>query len=234
MQQLTDSGAAGRGRRGGRIPLESSGPAEQNEPRTNITRRPLLPNRRHRRQRVTAPRPRTVLLLLNNRVHHRVGRRQAGPSDYRRLRLRASLRRMRCGSRRREQGIQGGRAVVIGVGRIVIRFRRHRRVHVHRRQRSVASSSSSSSSEIAGESQLQEWDSSGAFWVQRPAVDITESSPPLRPAADVSDRADFGLIPPLSPLIRTEFANTKQIQNSKFDGRIKLGKRRKSERAEDR
>lgn len=138
---LTDPGATSRrGRRGG-VALERGGAAKEYEPRANVPRRALLPDGRHRRERVSAPAPRPVLLLIHRRVHHRVPRRRPWSRHRARGRGRGGRGRpgLRRGSRRGCRGsltpgprpsAAAAAAPRVGVG---VGLRRHARVHVHRR-----------------------------------------------------------------------------------------------------
>nr|PNR60032.1 hypothetical protein PHYPA_002825 [Physcomitrium patens] len=75
VRNLTDAGTSRgslRPARARRIPLQRSRAPEQNQPRTDVSRRAFLPDRRHGRQRVPTPRPRSIFLLLDQRAHHAV------------------------------------------------------------------------------------------------------------------------------------------------------------------
>jgi len=132
------------GRRGwcGRVPFERGGPTKQDQPRSDVPGRALLPDSRHRRERVPALAPWPVLLLLDHRVHHRVPGRWSRPRSAGRRRIRGRRGRPWC-PRRRGRGRRGGlapgprasgAAPVGGLGRRVgirVGLRRHARVHVH-------------------------------------------------------------------------------------------------------
>jgi hypothetical protein len=119
----TDPGAPGRR---GRVALERRGAAEEYQPRACVPGRALLPDGRQGRERVPAPAPRPVLLLVHRRVHHRVPRRRPGAG-----RRSASGRPGRGGERR--GGLAAAAAPRRRGVRVGIRLRRHARVRVHRR-----------------------------------------------------------------------------------------------------